>query len=253
MLTISRHRQTVVLEPADLLDHLLAFRLPWDARRCDIDPPGLHQCQVCQQHADSVHPSSLLPFELFDSESFDVVLGLAVLHHMEEYELAFNALRRLGQWTFFEVCGPGDVNARAPERHEGIRKFFEGEPPIATFKSHVSDADRLWYGHSMPQFISEQTLDAAGRGCCGYATYKITADFNETNILIDRKPTKMRDEVRPYIPGMNLHNFRLLGGKAEVPKDDGLADHKPWNYIIGDGIQRIDTFHKKARKNVHKT
>jgi SAM-dependent methyltransferase len=181
-------------------------------------------------------------------ESFDLVLGLAVLHHMKDYAAAFNAMRRLGHHSLFEICGPGDVNARGYERHEGIAKLFGNVEPVATFESHVSDADRLWYGHSMPPFISEQTLDAAARGCCGYAHYKINADFDECNILIDRKPIKMDDEIRPFIPGMNLHNFRLLGGKVDVPEDDGLADYQPWNFIIGDGIHRIDTFHAKARK-----
>jgi hypothetical protein len=179
-------------------------------------------------------------------ESFDIVLGLAVLHHMEDYEAAFHAINRLGHFAFFEICGPGDVNARAYERHEGIAKLFSGEP-MATFESHVSDADRLWYLYATAPFISEQTLDAPNRGAPGYATYKISSSFDECNILIDRRPIKMEEEVRPFIPGMNLHNFHLLGGKADVPEDDGLSDYKPWNYIIGDGIHRIDTFHVKAR------
>ena len=195
----------------------------------------------------------LSPQQLLDlsrCESFDIVLGLAVLHHMEDYQKAFHALRRLGSYTFFEICGPGDIHARAYERHEGIAKLFSGEP-IATFKSHVSDADRLWYCYGMQPFICEQTLDVASRGAPGYASYKINSTFHDSIIEIDRRPIA-GVETRPFIPGMNLHNFRLLGGKADTPEDDGLSDHKPWNYIIGDGIQRIDTYHDK-RKNVHKT
>lgn len=183
--------------------------------------------------------------DLSRCESFDIVLCLAVLHHMDDYKKVFQAMKRLGVWAIFEIPGVDDVNARAPEKHEAIAELFKGEP-IAQFKSHVSDSLRPWYIYRMTPFITEQSLDAAERGVCGYGAYKIFSDFNQSVIEIDRRPVLNIPEVRELIPGMNAHNFQLLGGEVEIPQDDGLSDHKPWNYIIGDGIKRIDTFHDKT-------
>ena len=93
-------------------------------------------------------------------------------------------------------------------------------------------------------FIKEQTLDMVDRGAPAYANYKLRQDFSMSIIEIDRTPVRNTKEIRDYIPGMNLHNFRLLGGKAEMPDDDH-PDKQPWNYIIGDGIKPIDTAHVK--------
>ena len=39
------------------------------------------------------------------SESFDIVLGLSVLHHFDDPERAYNAIRSLGWWSVFEIPG----------------------------------------------------------------------------------------------------------------------------------------------------
>ena len=182
--------------------------------------------------------------DLSRCESFDIVLCLAVLHHMDDYKKTLKAMTRLGVWSMFEIPGPDDVNARCPEKHKDIAKLFNGES-IAEFKSHVSDSMRPWYLYRMEPFITEQSLDAAERGVCGYGSYKIFSDFNLSVIEIDRRPVLSKVETRKLIPGMNAHNFNLLGGKVDIPEDDGLSDYRPWNYIIGDGIQRIDVFHEK--------
>ena len=183
------------------------------------------------------------------SDNFDIVLCLSVLHHFKCYVQAYNAMKRLGHWVFFEIPGPEDSNAKGHERHEGILSLFDGGTPIEKFPSHVSDTLRPMYLMKSEPFIVEQSLDACDRGAMGYATYKIHSDFNRCLIEIDRTPVKAKKEIRDFIPGMNAHNFRLLGGKVEIPELDNHPDPCAWNYIIGDGVKPIDTFHIKPRSN----
>lgn len=180
------------------------------------------------------------------SEHFDVVLGLAVLHHFDEWERAYKALNALGQYVFFEIPGPSDVGAANHTRHEGIAGLFSDKRPIAQFPSHVSDTKRPWYLIENEPFIEEQSLDAADRGAPAYATYTIEADFEKSEITIDRQ--KRTVEKRGFIPGMNVHNFRLLGGGyphnrfliEEMEKYPNHRDWNPWNFVLGFGVKPID-------------
>lgn len=63
------------------------------------------------------------------SEHFDIVLGLSVLHHFDDPERAYKAMRDLGWWTVFEIPGEGDVGAAHPEKHEAIRQLFVEDVP----------------------------------------------------------------------------------------------------------------------------
>lgn len=191
------------------------------------------------------HMNAQALLNLSRCESFDVVLCLSVLHHFPDYKKACAAAKRLGQWSIFEIPGEDDTGALAPERHKGIADLFPGEP-IAEAPSHVSDTMRPMYMWKMEPFITEQTLDAAERGVCGYGTYKIRSDFEMSMIEIDRRPTLSAKEFRDFIPGMNAHNFRLLGGEVDIPEIENHPDPFAWNYILGDGIHAIDTFHDKS-------
>jgi hypothetical protein len=97
-------------------------------------------------------------------EHFDIVLGLAVLHHIPDYELAIDGFRKLGEWTFFEIPGKKDDRATGRDRHRGIAEYFEEYEPIATFPSHVSDTERPWYLLQDEPFLKVQTLDRDARG-----------------------------------------------------------------------------------------
>jgi len=191
------------------------------------------------------HLSAQKLLDLSRCESFDMVLCLSVLHHFEDYTMAFQAAKRLGWLSVYEIPGKDDSGALAPERHEGIQSLFTEGAELGWFDSHVSNTKRPAYCFKMQPFITEQTLDAALRGACGYCSYKLYCDHEHSVIEIDRKPIVKENEVREFIPGMNAYNFQLLGGEVEIPKDDGLPDYQPWNFIIGDGIHRIDTFHVK--------
>ncbi len=185
---------------------------------------------------------------LSKSEHFDIVLCLSVLHHFEDYDRAFNAMKRLGEYVFFEIPGPDEDGAvGGSERHASIRKIFKDGETIAEHKSHIEDTIRPMYLMHAEPFITEQTLDVADRGSPGYATYKIHSDFDRSIIEIDRTPVEAKKEIRNFFPGMNAHNFRLLGGEVEIPALEGHPDQQPWNYVIGDGVYPIDTYHIKER------
>ena len=178
------------------------------------------------------------------SESFDIVLGLSVLHHFEDYERAYNALRSLGWWTIFEIPGVDDVGAAHPERHDRIRHLFGAES--GHFQSHVSDCERPYFVLENTPFISEQSLDAADRDAPGHTDFALQVDFNQASFA---KSSGGKVEARGFIPGMNLYNFMRLGGVWPSPEVveptlqefSHLPDCKPWNFIVGKGITPIDT------------
>jgi len=179
-------------------------------------------------------------------EHFDIVLGLAVLHHFDDPALAFDALCNLGRYTFFEIPGEDDVGAAHPDRHRRIRELFKDEEPIAHFPSHVSNTKRPWYLIESEPVLLEQRLDAADADAPQYATYTIDDDFDESTITINRGPNQI--EHREYYPGMNLYNFQRLGGghpqSADIARvlrgHSNHRDFQAWNFILGHGIYPID-------------
>ena len=176
------------------------------------------------------------------SESFDIVLGLSVLHHFDDPERAYNAIRSLGWWSVFEIPGVDDIGAAFPEKHEAIRSLFPVEPD-GFFDSHVSDAKRPYFVLESTPFISEQSLDAADRDAPGYSKYTLDVDFDGAYF------TKGDEAVsRDFVPGMNLYNFIRLGGgwptseliDLECEQYKNHPDFHPWNFIVGKGITPID-------------
>ena len=182
-------------------------------------------------------------------EHFDIVLGLAVLHHFENPALAYEAMCDLGSYTFFEIPGDDDFGATHPERHRMIKKLFENEIPIDYFPSHVSSCKRPWYLIESDPVLIEQRLDAADADAPQHSRYFIDNDFDKSVITIKRAGAYTDNEVRDYVPGMNAWNFKLLGGghpsqsyiEDEMEKTKEVhKDWKQWNYILGYGIKPID-------------
>ena len=175
------------------------------------------------------------------SESFDVVLGLSVLHHFDDPGRAYRAIRALGWWSVFEIPGEDDVGAANPQTHQEIRELFHVEQPYCYFESHVSESNRPFYILENHCTITEQSIDAADRDAPGYSRYELEVDFDSAWF---RKET----ERRPFVPGMNLWNLIRLGGgwptneliELEVEQYKGHPDFFPWNFIVGKGITPID-------------
>lgn len=210
---------------------------------------------------------------LAECEVFDVALALNVLHHMKRPEAALAALGSLAWQLVVETPGPGDRNAAHPERHGPIAAALEhhaaGFRLLATGGSHVTEgAERRLYGRCSGlrtcRFI-RQTIDVAAGGytLAGPATFRpgedrnappishtvLTQDFDAATIRIEREKAGTV-ETRPFIAGINLWNFALLGGcipadpaalvRAEVARLEGegrwMDDLRPWNFVL-DGRQ----------------
>lgn len=184
------------------------------------------------------------------SDHFDIVLGLSVLHHIEDFEEALDGLKHLGQYVFLEVPGEGDKGAANPDRHNALRWLLADHEPIAWFDSHVSKSRRPLYLIESEPELREQTIDARERDAPDYGSYRVTGDFARSSIRIHREGRPHLTEERPFVPGMNAHNFALLGGGYPSEKHiksqmvAGHPDNHAWNYILGFGVKPIDTVKK---------
>lgn len=218
---------------------------------------------------------------LADCEAFDVVLALNVLHHMEDFRAALAWLTRLGFEMILETPGSGDTNAAHPQRHNELREFVrECGEVLRTGTSHVTKGAERIMAHvhcAGAKELKRQTIDAAPDGYVAKAPSDIrmnsprhappmgkvlvAADFERAEISIAR-PKNGTTEARPFIPGINLWNFRLLGGcwpkdapglvKREVERLSGeglwMDDLRPWNFILAhDGVRAIDIGWKRRR------
>ncbi len=188
------------------------------------------------------------------SEHFDIVLGLAVLHHFDEPKRAYEAMRKLGWWTIFEIPGHNDIGAANPQKHEEIAECFRGEVPCGTFPSHVSDTERPYYILENEPYIWEQSIDSADRDAPIYSEYAVECDFDQSIFI--KRSTDMKgnktESRHEFVPGMNYHNFLILNGMWPNPPDIdakiALIDHpdkQPWNFVIP-GPLPIDTDDKFA-------
>lgn len=178
------------------------------------------------------------------SESFDIVLGLSVLHHFDDPVRAHRAMRNLGWWSVFEIPGEDDIGAAFPEKHRTIRGLF-GDPD-GHFQSHVSDSKRPYFVLENRPFIEEQSVDAADRDAPGYSRYELEVDFDRSLFK------KQGEEPRDFVPGMNLYNFIRLGGgwptgeliDKECEQYQDHPDFYPWNFVVGNQITPIDQVRK---------
>lgn len=172
-------------------------------------------------------------------EHFDIVLGLSVLHHFSEPVRAYEAIRKLGWWSVFEIPGEHDIGAANPERHRVIRACFD--KPDGYFRSHVSDCERPYFVLENEPYLVEQTLDAADRGAPGYYDFEIETSFESCELVKDGKRA-------PFVPGINLYSFQRLGGSwpqgewisKELEKHRDHPDFAPWNFVLGQGLSPID-------------
>jgi len=206
------------------------------------------------------HLTSTQLYHLAMCESFDIVLALAVIHHMEDPFLALNALELMADHIIIETPGKGDKGSRNYESHclpllEFLDKYVE-MTKIAEFPSHVSAVKRPWYYKRNLPFIKKQRMDVDMSGASMTGTYDIESDFDKKIITIYRKLDDLANfrkvrtrEMRHYIPGINLHNFKLLGGGwpirgTELPVIGDMSkcdDNQPWNFILsGEALHAID-------------
>jgi len=182
--------------------------------------------------------------QLATCEHFDVVLALNVLHHFVEPERVVRAVMSLGDHTIIETPAPDDSGACGqaviPELHKLLAD--RGGDLIATTRSHVSDTYRpMWLFDTPKRTITRAYIDVPPRAPLGPVRIESTYDYKQ--ITFDRK-----SETRPWLHGINLRTYQMLGGAYPLPGDvaDQLeavtlnadiphGDIQPWNFIMDGG------------------
>ncbi len=195
-------------------------------------------------------------------EHFDVVLALNVLHHMADWRVAAEALVRLGDHLIVETPGRGDTNAANSERHGPILDFLSLYKPdhLGAFASHTTDGDRPLMRISLGKSrLTQQTVDAGLRKAPPLREVRVASDFTHKTIEIKHGDISGVHERRDFIHGMNLWNWKLLGGvwPQAVPfmveaavkgMKDWHDDLMPWNFILDGACVRPIDFDTKLWK-----
>lgn len=215
---------------------------------------------------------------LAECEAFDVVLALNVLHHMPQPMKALEAMRSLGAILISETPGKGDQRAANPRKHAEIDKALRDGLVIKDQTAHTGGnrkmrAERNWNEKT----LTRQSFDVkdGGYGLRTAEDFKPhrkrhATQFGDCRVYLDNDTAKFENmrlrphkpERRAFVPGMNLWNYKLLGGcqptLAEMEKrlhlavgygnKDKIDDLRPWNCIIaGAGITLIDQGFKKGK------
>jgi hypothetical protein len=188
-------------------------------------------------------------------KNFDVAIALNVFHHIQDWPSAVDAVFNLGDNIIIESPGAGDENARNPQMHNELYNLLSGKEHnlIHESESHVSNAKRyMMLFNSSSNTITQQTIDPKERGAPELGNVTITSNLNEKHIEINHMGASPITETRPFIPGMNLWNWKLLNGSwpinvrnriisANAVLPDWHDDLVPWNFILnGDRCTAID-------------
>lgn len=189
-------------------------------------------------------------WRIAESESFDVVLALNVVHHFKDWRGAVDALLKLGETVIFELPGHGDVGTANYAICDDLRNYVLSMPheQIFEMESHVSGVMRPMVVLEGENSITKQAIDAELRNC--HPVKVNVRSLPETkSIVIQHKRTL---ETREFIHGMNLWNFYLLNGvwpkdikqmvEDAVQKMERFHDDlRPWNFILdGEKVYPID-------------
>lgn len=180
-------------------------------------------------------------------EHFDVVLAMNVLHHVDApaAELVA-AVCALGDNVVIETPPPGDINACGGERHAALHEAV-GESckhVMATTPSHVTHSvlRELRLGVQAKTRITRSYFDYPDG--MPPADVAVASSYLHKEVSIPRKR-----ERRPWVAGINLRTYQLLGGVwpptemvaewiEETPITTPHGDVRPWNFIL-DGSQVV--------------
>jgi len=202
---------------------------------------------------------------LGESEYFDIVLAMSVLHHFgPRWKSALDGLIKMGMHVIVELPAKDDkgtLNAEYAEEMHRYMKAINAEL-LAWFPSHKSGKPRpcfLIRGRSA--VINRQTIDAEARGAPDVQGVTVYPTYIGIDVRIAHGGVSPCAENRPFILGMNLWNFLLLKGTwppkqrvisaAKAALDEVVGDDlEPWNMIIqGDEIKFIDQNTKDWKKS----
>jgi len=257
---LNRYRRRITMLDLGASEGYFSFRAVADFAAVAVMIEGGPQLlQLCEANA---LPGTILLQQrvsvegleaLADCEHFDVVLALNVLHHFPDAARAVEAVMRLGDVTIIETPPPGDVGACGqsviPELHQDL--LDRGGREIARTPSHTADIDRpMWVFETPKTTLRRAYFDA----WVPLNPMRIGASHSAKWVEFPGK-----DEHRPWIHGINLQTYRLLGGvwpaaenvaemvrRTDLP-DEAHGDIRPWNFILdGTDVHLIDGRDERA-------
>jgi hypothetical protein len=199
--------------------------------------------------------------ELAASEHADVVLAMNVLHHMDDWAPALDAILELGQDVIIETPGRGDTGSAHYSRSQAILDAIEGlgGSVVGWTDSHVTaGVKRPVYRYTRKKYSVWASYAYRGR-------VRARGPHPVRKNMIASTPDEKwvhfsGGESRAWHPGVNLWNWLQMGGsypdRATVRRlvqkaADGLqsshGDFKPWNLILqGQSLQVIDHGHRMS-------
>jgi len=234
--------------------------------------PRAELVKVCRQNAipttvAMTHRMSARDLsELAASEHADVVLALNVLHHMDDWMEALEAVLGLGQDVLVETPGRNDTGSANYARTQAILDTIEALDGsiIGWSDSHVTA------GVKRPVYLFRNKKPSV---TAGYAYRSLVRErgphpprpHHIISNYVEKSVRFADGEYRPWVPGVNLWNWLQMGGsypdRADVKRmvqqaADRLeaphGDFKPWNMILqGQSVQAIDHGHRRSVDDAH--
>jgi SAM-dependent methyltransferase len=197
---------------------------------------------------------------LADTEHFDVVLALNVIHHIGRVDDSISAIERIGETIIVETPSPDDSGS-CGQKYLGdiFSHVSENYEHLGAFSRHTSKTSKSIMGvfKHMKSHIRKKYWDSDYRGDLGIENINIesTTDYKTySNIRSGGK------EARPWISGINFRTFQYLNGTyplqlnlIDALKKLDLKNHcdvAPWNIIIsGQNLTLIDINDPRYRRN----
>ena len=197
--------------------------------------------------------------ELDRCEHFDVVLCLSVLHHFPEGARALAAVRALGDHLVIETPPPSDTVSWAARHLSGPEIWaalpVEGVVELCRTGSNTTPSTYrpvLWVAGAkttlQKHYFGSQWGTAKTMG-----VVTIESTFDRKVFHHDRAHKPEKHEHRPWVPGINLQTYLMLGGTWPAPAtivewvrqtplpEVNHGDLLPYNWILGrDRVTLID-------------
>lgn len=199
-------------------------------------------------------------FDLAASEHADVVLALSFIHRVPDWRKMLHATLALGEHIILELPARHETTVKNFEVVEALSDAVEALQPTLLGTSSIPQSPTirrpLYYVHRPKAHLTSSF--------CHVDRMRLKDDFTSrpntiTSTFHEKHITFADGESRPFVPGMNLWNWKVMGGSypkqstidaaitrawAALPRRHG--DFRPWNLILqGDTVVPIDFGHRQ--------
>lgn len=285
---LNKYKRPITVLDIGASQGYFSFKIANDYKSCCVMIEGNYNTQSGEKTADQLEDlcnqntnldniiflkKCITPDELVilsESEHFDVVLALNVIHHFgPNWKKVSDAILNMGDNIIIETPPANDKNAAGQsyikhiedylksQKHNVLGNFFRQTQPdvldtMFLFEKNKKFMQRIHWENSLPE--------------SQYQNYYIESDFEKK---VFHK--KNLNQIRDWAPGINLLTFKKLNGsfpekkfiKEKLDKIDfsNHNDIKIWNVIIqGKNLIAIDnddpkwnssqTNHEEDRQNL---